>query len=245
MNYSFLFKGFKKELAEMLQYNQLEKSYKILAFIATAPFWLLLFFAICAKYVYLFLFNCFASSCDYLECWVKETRKDVKHATEAVIYFISMPFIFFLRCILSVFSVFFYFLWFISMCLGYIASLGGLRWQPFITTASFKNEKCKVTTSVSVANIVVLIGFVLFALYLLLVLLSSVTDNRELSEFANIMDIIYTFYMIIAVPVAFKKRVVSAEGDMANANENAECEEECNESAEEETEEFEEEFPEI
>ena len=97
MNYSKLFKDFKNELFQTIQYKRLTTGYRIMAAIATFPFWAMYCLILCTKYVYLFMYNCLASSNDYLEIWVKETKQGVQHATEAVIYLVAMPFIFFIR----------------------------------------------------------------------------------------------------------------------------------------------------
>ena len=236
MNYSLLFKNYKKELFSKLQYEKLDPTFRILAYIATIPFWAFEFLVIGFEYVYLFFFNCFASSADYLESWVKETRKEVKHATEAVIYFVSMPFIFFLRCILSFFSGAFFILWFISQCFGYIASLGGIRWQPFINSAVYDDTELKITTKKNVSGIVVAVGFVLFAFYALLLLISMIAGKPALSDFTGTIFLIYFAYMVIAVPVTFKKAEGSKEqtpdqGEAAESVEN-DAEVELNESVE-------------
>lgn len=235
MNYSALFKNFLKEVGAACQYKNLDAPFKAFAIVATIPFWIIFGVLVAVKYVNLFLFNCFASSCDYLEGWVNETKKGVYHATEAVIYFIAIPYIFFIRCLLSLFSVVFYLFWFLTMCFAYIATLGGIRWQPFIANAKYDNITVKATTNKTAGNTIVLIGFVLFCLYIIFYIVTRFTYDYTLYRITNICDYLYSLFMVISVPIAFKHKAI--EGGVAY--------EEKAEEEQETTEEYEEEFPEF
>jgi hypothetical protein len=141
---------------------------------------------------------------DYLEKWVKEFKKGASPMAEAVIYIIPTVFIFWLRVALSAFSVIFYILWFLSMCFGYIASLGSIEWKPFIHSASFDESiTAKVTTKKVAAHTIVLIGFILFCLWLVLFIINL--EVGDLYEVVNIVDYVYTLFMAISIPLTFKK----------------------------------------
>ena len=214
MNYSHLFKSLKKEVALSCQYKLLETPFKTMAVIATIPFWIMYGIQICLEYVYLFIYNASASSSDYLEGWVKETKKGTQHLTEAVIYLVTMPVIFFFRVFLSIYSVAFYFMWFFTMCVAYIATLGGIRWQPFISTATYSDSiKVEATTNESAGNAIVIIGFVLFCLWFLLYIIGIVSSDIRTINASNIISDIYWLFMVIAVPLTFKHKII---GENAN-----------------------------
>ena len=215
MNYSALFKDFKKELFASIQYKHLGSPFKAFGFVAAIPFWIVYFAVMCTQYVTLFFFNCLASCSDYLEAWVKETKKDVNPITEAVLYLVTMPFIFFTRCLLSIFSIYFYMLWFFLMCVSYIASLGGIRWQPFITTAKFDNVKCTATTNKIAGNVISIIGFSLLCLCALLYLIFLMAESYDIYRVYMVFDAIYMLYMIIAIPITFKKAIAGVEASAA------------------------------
>jgi hypothetical protein len=213
MNYTLLFKNLKAEIGSGIQFKRMTSPFKAFATIATIPFWISYIAMLIIKYVYLFVFNCLASTVEYLEKWVNETKKGVNTwTTEAIIYVITLPIIFTFRCFLALFSASFYICWFFEMCYGFIASLGGARWQPFISEATFdETKKVKATTNVVAANTISLIGFILLALVLLLSILSS--ESSALSSISAILSVLYFLFMIIAVPCTFKTTLVSIDED--------------------------------
>lgn len=220
MNYSKLFKDFKNELFQAIQYKRLTTGYRIMAAIATFPFWAMYCTLLCVKYVYLFMYNCLASSNDYLEIWVKETKQGVQHATEAVIYLVAMPFIFFIRCILSFFSIIFYMLWFSAMIAGYICSLGGIKWQPFISQAKYDdNVTYKATTDINVANKTIIATFVAFVGYIAMFILSAIVDDWDVIEtlytIGSILSVAYSILTCVVIPVNFKKVAVATDAPVA------------------------------
>ena len=242
MNYSALFRNYKKEVGSMIQYNHLGSPYSVLAFIALIPFWIFYAVNVCINYVYLFFYYGTASCCDYLEGWLKDNKKDINPITEAVLYFVCMPFIFFLRCLLSGFSLFFYILWFTMQCFGYVASLGGTRWQPFIGSVDYSDDiKVKATTNKVTGNTITLIGFILFCLTVLTFLISMIAEDYQVYSMYTYFSYIYELFIVIAVPVTFKKVIFRTTAAAAPVAVVEETEEE--EVAEEEVEE--EDFPEI
>jgi hypothetical protein len=236
MNYSALFQNLKKEVNSACQYKHLDSPFKAFGVVATIPFWIVYFGLICLKGIYLFCYYCFASSSDYLESWLKDNKKEIHPATEAVLYFVTIPTIFFLRCMLSMFSVAFFILWFNFMCVGYIVTLGGIRWQPFISSAQFDGITIEPITNKTAGAAVVLIGFVSLCLTFLLYLVGFAADEYDMIEIATYFVLIYTSFMVIAVPLTFKNKAVEI---------NAKKESESISDSRESSDEFEEEFPEF
>lgn len=219
MNYSASFKSLKTEIASTIQYKHIGSPRDILACIATAPFWIVMAALICSYYVVLFIYNGIASSADYLEAWLKDAKKDIHHATEAVLYFVCMPFIFFARCVLSVFGLFFYMIWFMTMCSAYIATLGGVRWQPFIASARYDGEtKLIATTAPSAALVFSVIGALLFVIALLTNVLAKSGEFWELYETGVTLSWLYFVFTIISVPAIFKKEIRSIDEDAEEAS---------------------------
>lgn len=254
MNYSLLFKNFKDEIFKPIQYKHLDQPFRAFAIVATLPFWLIYLYLLIVEYVCIFLFNCITATCDYLESWVKETKKDTSNITEAVLFLVAMPFIFFLRVIFSIFSSVFYLLWFLSMCVGYIASLGSIKWQPYINYASYEeNQKTEVTTNKVAANVIIIIAFSLFcicALGYLLALIAMIVGNISLMSVsmrvANIVDYIFSLFMYISVPITFRKKIKCLDdgAQEAASDETGDVDtEENNGLSEASDDEFEEEFP--
>ena len=234
MNYSTLFKSFKTELSKVIQYKRVGSPFNAFAIVATIPFWILWGVTVFAQSVLLFVFKCVASSNDYLESWVNDSKKDIKPLTEAVLYFVTMPFIFLNKIVLSLFSIAFYLVWFFSTCYAYIATLGGIRWQPFISDADYESDiNIKATTNKIAGGVIVTIGFSFFCLWVLLYIIARIAGDYDILKVANVFDWIYTLYMVIAIPITFKKSV---------SNNGAAKLEETNENSDVEAEDFEEEL---
>lgn len=173
MNYSLLMRGLLDECLLFSHYKSLSRPAKVFMAIATAPVILLGAVLVAAYYCLLFLYQAFSMPADSLEAWVKNQKQEVKHATEAVIYLISMPFIFASRVMLAMLSVVFYFLWFELMVVAYIATLGGIRWQPFINCARFDEPCEKDPCYVGVFNAFAIINFAIFVQTIVLFILAQ------------------------------------------------------------------------
>ena len=215
MNYSALFRNLTKEVSSASQYKRLDSPFKAFAIIATIPFWISYGALICAVYCYIFAYNCVAQSSHYLEAWMRDIKKGVNPVTEAVIYLVCLPIIFLMRVCLSGFSVAFYILWFFTMCDAYIASLAGIRWQPFISSAVFDDGiKLTPTTNKMAGHTISLIGFILFSLYVALFILSFIVDDwqtqADLMQAYTICSGIYSVFMLISVPVTFRHSITGS-----------------------------------
>lgn len=117
-----------------------ENMNKVLAFILTIffiPMRVGFFFARIVYWFTWFFFRAISAPIDYLQRWMKGQKDEVKHATQAVLYLVCLPYIFFQQVILSLNAVSFYFQWFGLMLSAYIMTLGKVRWQPVISDAQF------------------------------------------------------------------------------------------------------------
>ncbi len=230
MNYSKLLRGFTKEFGQFSQYKKLGQPLKTLAIVGMLPFLIFTFALIGIMYVYVFLFNCIASAVEYLEHWLKDFKKDVSNGiAEAVVYLVTLPVIYVFRCILSLFAFTYYILWFEMMCVTYISSLAGIRWQPFISSAIYEDEIVVVAkTKKRISRIIITIIFALFCFVamfkiILFIISKSITASDfetyrayiefldsivKVNRFVNVMDWIYTLFASIAVPIVFKKSII-------------------------------------
>ena len=84
-----------------------------------------------------FFFKMLAAPADYLDKWLKAEKEGVQHATQAVIYLVALPTVFGFQVLLSLNAFSFFFQWFFLQIQAYILTLGGTKWQPFITEAKF------------------------------------------------------------------------------------------------------------
>ena len=140
MDYSSYVKGLTKEVLRVKSYSRLNPVLRVILFILMLPFTVLSVLLSVSYCVLVFVRNACAIPADELEIWLNK-KKDGEHfLIEAVIYLIAIPFVFTCRVLLSVFSLFFYFVWFFIMAGTYVATLGGVRWQPYLNSASYDKE---------------------------------------------------------------------------------------------------------
>lgn len=208
MDYSLFIKKLYCEIKERNGYKQIpDKGFRAFAFIGVLPFIVFSFFAIIAYNVLVFLYNLISSSVDYLEAWVKKTKEDVKTPTEAIIYLCTMPYIFFNRVIMSLLSIVFFILWFAIQALSYVATLGGIRWQPYISEVKFENIKYSYDSRLeTVRSVFAIVSAILFALWGIVYLAAlSNSDSDGLITFVNTLEVIYIVATVVTVMIIFRK----------------------------------------
>ena len=212
MDYLSLIKSLRSEALEGIQYKRMRSPFNVFAFIAMLPYIISAFLSFVGFYVLVFIYNGVAAAADYLENWVDRKKKDLHPATEAVLYFITTPFIFLCQCFLSLFSIFFYFSWFIIQMVCFIATLGGTRWQPFLYHSKFGEDApvfC-ASTKHGAAHTFAVITFSFLCFNSLLLLILMLVDNLKtaatISEMYTVFAAIATLFELIAVPLMFKKK---------------------------------------
>lgn len=140
MNYSKLIKDLTSEMKKGVQYNRIPDPYRIFVIIAMIP---LMISFVLSKFSYavtLFFYKALSAPAEHLQHWLNSQKKGVQHATEAVMYFVCLPYIFALQVMLSLNALSFYFQWFGLMIQGYLLTLGGIKWQPYICDATFEDD---------------------------------------------------------------------------------------------------------
>ena len=203
------------EAGECLQYKRMTMPYRVFAFISVIPFWIAAALCTVLYYITSFFHNVFSASADYLEGWLKRTKSDVRHLTEAVIYFIAVPTIFFMQVILSFYSFIFFVIWFLMQCNFYIATLGGIKWQPYISRASYGAEKITVTTNSTASKVFSIINLVLFCALILTYIL-TVTNVITVNTVYTVVCEVYFLFSAIAVPLIFTKKPITENGTAAS-----------------------------
>ena len=213
MNYLSHIKNLVSSIKNNARYNAIPAPFKALAIIAMIP--LIISFVI-SKFFYMvtvFFYKMISSPADHLHQWLKSQKNEVQHATQAVMYFICLPTIFFFQVLLSFSSFIFYIQWFFLMIQGYLLSLCGIDWQPFMFDAKFDapeaNDAAALETK-TVPGTSTYIGFscALFASFALSVVLSIVATVAQLNIYVPILIIgaIYDILLCIVNPILFRKR---------------------------------------
>ena len=140
MNYYEHIKRLNAQIFAFTNYKKLNLPLKILCGIATLPFSITCLIVLGLYYLLLVLYYCIKSPLDYLHGFVKNEGQEVKHATQFIIYFIAFPVIFIANIILSLIScLFFIYNLFINIY-GYLATLGGINYIPFLFDDKVRND---------------------------------------------------------------------------------------------------------
>lgn len=143
MDYISHLNGLKKEFIEAgkTRYSSMNKFLSFLLTLIFIPMRVGFFFGRLFYWFTWFFFKALSSPVDYLQSWLKGQKDDVHHATQAVIYFVCLPFIFCQQVLLAFSAMSFFFQWFGLMLSAYIMTLGAVRWQPVISDAKFETEE--------------------------------------------------------------------------------------------------------
>lgn len=139
MDYFALLKGLSKEVKENSKLKKMNIVVRIILTIIFIPLFVSFFFAKLGFWFTIFFFKMIASPAEYLGKWLDSQKDGIQHATQAVLYFVCLPTIFGLQVLLSFNALSFYMQWFGLQITAFILTLGGSKWQPFITEASFED----------------------------------------------------------------------------------------------------------
>ena len=140
MDYHAPIKGLIREARLGVRFKNMSPVVKIIVKILLIPFIIITFFSIAYYYITLFFFKAFASPIQYLHNIIKNEAKEVKHASQFAIYWLTFPYIFALYVIQSFTAFSFFFLWFGCMLNTYIVTLGGVKFQPFLLDVKYSEE---------------------------------------------------------------------------------------------------------
>ena len=173
MNYDVKMKNMILELLKFKQYKRMHLAFKILVAILEFPFILLLLLSVGSFYLTYAIFRSISEPIDYINNLIKEEGKEVKHASQFIIYFFGFPVILIGTIFTSglIFFIFFEFLF--SSIFGEVVSLHGFKFQPFISqtdddfSISISEEKFKLwrpLTFVIIGGIFLIIQIVLLIL---------------------------------------------------------------------------------
>ncbi len=105
------------------------------------------------------------SPTDYLMSFVKDEGRDVKHATQAVIYLIGFPLIFALKALTCALIFVIFVTHFAASLIGYIATLGGMKFSPFLLDEADRKSEAATAGKYGKAGVIV---FILIAISIVL-----------------------------------------------------------------------------
>lgn len=173
MNYDVKMKNMILELLKFKQYKRMHLAFKILVAILEFPFILILLLSVGAFYLTYAIFRSISEPIDYINNLIKEEGKEVKHASQFIIYFFGFPVVLIGTILTSSLTFFIFFEFLFSSIFGEVVSLHGFKFQPFISktdddfSISISEEKFKLwrpLTFVITGGIFLMIQIVLLIL---------------------------------------------------------------------------------
>ena len=204
MEYIALLKGVLLEAFEGLQYKRLPVGVRALTLIGLLPFILLAAIYAGVLAVWSLWHAAIFCAADYLEAWLESKRAGLGVAAEAVLYLVALPAIVLLRLTLALTTILLFFVWFFLQAFLYIATLGGICWQPFLNrVAARERHSLASRTDPTLGTAIALLLFAFFALYVFCVFLGTFAPVFVTA--ASAVELIYTLFAAIAVPLCFRK----------------------------------------
>jgi hypothetical protein len=174
-----------KEAFAFKKYKAMPSVLAVFAGILMIPFVIASFLAIASFAVLSFSFTVAASPVKSLHALVNKEGKEVRHATQFIVYFISWPFIFFCYVMMTVLLLLIIPTYTLLSILLYVWSFGGFKFHLFM------NEADDISIDVSkkylaIPLVFVIVGYVLVAVLPLLHLIfgyaSYAWDSWELAN---------------------------------------------------------------
>ena len=173
MNYDVKMKNMILEILKFKQYKRMNLAFKILVAILELPFVLLLLLSVGSFYLTYAIFRSISEPIDFINNLIKEEGKEVKHASQFIIYFFGFPVVLIGTIFTSGLTFFIFFEFLFSSIFGEVVSLHGFKFQPFISqtdddfSISISEEKFKLwrpLTFVIIGGIFLIIQIVLLIL---------------------------------------------------------------------------------
>ena len=118
-----------KQVFSFWKYKRCYLPFAILLGILMAPYFIAFVALLGVLYVISTIIYIVDAPCSYLLNFVHNEKEGVKHATEAVIYFVCLPFIYLLKIINALQMFVGVVIYFLALCFGAVASLGGVEFK--------------------------------------------------------------------------------------------------------------------
>ena len=201
MDYGKLMKQLTTEMKKSVQYANIPKPYKLFAILAMIPLIVSFVLGKVGYQISIFFYKMVSAPAEHLHQWLRKQKDEVQHATQAVMYFICLPVIFSLQVTLSFCAISFFFQWFFLMLQGYLLTLGGIHWQPYINEATFEPDETEYEhkPEALAASIFACFTFGSLALTILFGFVGILANGT----FAAVMSGMGTFFMILYLVAIF------------------------------------------
>ena len=171
-----------KESFKFKKYKALHPFFAVVVGLCQLPYVLISFLTAAVIYVFDFIVGVLAYPFEQVHGLIRREKDEVRGSAEAVIYFLSWPFLFLFYIILTFMTFVLNVLYVVAALTTFIWSLGGFKFHLFLSRAGDikKDVKGKYSHAVSIV-FTVIIGVLFILLPIILGLITFATQNA--SEF--------------------------------------------------------------
>lgn len=169
-----------KESFKFKKYKALHPFFAVVVGLCQLPYVLISFLTAAAIYVFDFIVGVLAYPFEQVHGLIRREKDEVRGAAEAVIYFLSWPFLFLFYIILTFMTFVLNVLYVVAALTTFIWSLGGFKFHLFLSRAGDikKDVKGKYSHAVSIV-FTVIIGVLFVLLPIILGLITFATQDAS------------------------------------------------------------------
>ena len=167
-----------KESFKFKKYKALHPFFAVVVGLCQLPYVLISFLTAAVIYVFDFIVGVLAYPFEQVHGLIRREKNEVRGAAEAIIYFLSWPFLFLFYIILTFMTFVLNVLYVVAALTTFIWSLGGFKFHLFLSRAGDikKDVKGKYSHAVSIV-FTVIIGVLFILLPIILGLITFATQN--------------------------------------------------------------------
>ena len=170
-----------KESFKFKKYKALHPFFAVVVGLCQLPYVLISFLTAAAIYVFDFIVGVLAYPFEQVHGLIRREKDEVRGAAEAVIYFLSWPFLFLFYIILTFMTFVLNVLYVVAALTTFIWSLGGFKFHLFLSRAGDikKDVKGKYSHAVSIVFTVIIgVLFILLPIILGLIMFATQTETE-------------------------------------------------------------------
>ena len=212
MNYGVKMRNMLREILSFKQYKRMNILFRVLVTIVELPFIVCFLAYLLVFYVYYVLFSMVDEVVEYLKRFVNDEGKEVKHATQFIVYFFGFPVILIGKIFTSIFTIFIFLSYLLASLFGEVITLHGFKFQPFISKANddYSLEVSEEKISVGRLLVFVIIGLVLLVgcnvLYYIGLVDLSKNGTSEILTISLFVALGYEIFTILFSVLGFNKK---------------------------------------
>ena len=201
-----------REILSFKQYKRMNILFRVLVTIVELPFIVCFLAYLLMFYVYYVLFAMVDEVVEYLKRFVNDEGKEVKHATQFIVYFFGFPVILIGKIFTSIFTIFIFLSYLLASLFGEVITLYGFKFQPFISKANddYSLEVSEEKISVGRLLVFVIIGLVLLVgcnvLYYIGLVDLSKNGTSAILTVSSFVILGYEIFTILFSVLGFNKK---------------------------------------